>query len=147
MKIQEIDIKGGEMTFGQRIELGKIFTDKELSEIEKFEKTFECLHKQTPEPKDYSKLVKYFNDILIGLAFWVQQESILLKHNPTAKEIRAGVKDLSAKTGDFGTVKALAKNYNQDPDTILEWKYGKVFGILYTDLEEYKYQLRYSELK
>ena len=33
--IQRIDIKGGQMTFGQRIELGRIITEKELTDIDK----------------------------------------------------------------------------------------------------------------
>lgn len=143
----QIDIKGGEMTFGQRIELGKIFSNTELREIDKFEKTFICLHDHKPKAKDYSKLTAYFIEIVQGLGFWAKQESTLLKYEPSVKEKRAGIKELSLKTGDFGTIKALAKNYNQDPDTILQWKYGKVFGILYTDLEEFKYNSRYLELK
>ena len=41
--LSKIDIKSGDMTFGKRIELGKIF-QSEISEIEMFEKVFECLH-------------------------------------------------------------------------------------------------------
>ena len=144
---KKVNVKGGELTFGQRIELGKVFSESTLSELDKFEKTFQCLHGYKPVGKDYSILISYFVEIAEGLNFWAEQESTLLKYEPTAKEKKAGVKELSLKTGDFGTIKALAKNYNQDPDTILLWQYGKVFGILYTDLEEYKYQLRYSELK
>ena len=143
----KIDIQGGQMTFGQRIELGQIFTNEVLSDLDKFEMTFKCLHDLTIDPKDFSKHVEYYNSIVLGLKYWAEKENQLLHHEPTAKEKRAGIKELSAKTGEFGTIKALAKAYNKDPDDILLWKYAKVFGILYTDLEEYKYHLRYSELK
>lgn len=146
MSITKIDIKAGDLTFGQRIEIGKIMALKE-NEIVKFEKIFECLHKIKIKPKEYSKYVGYYGKILEGLIFWVEKENTLLKYEPTTKEKRAGIKQLSTNIGEFGTIKALAKAYNQDPDTILQWKYGKVFGILYTDFEEYKYNLRYSELK
>lgn len=145
--MEKIDIKAGLMTFGQRIELGKIFANPELDELGKFEQTFICLHENKPKAKEYSKLVPYFMEIVEGIQYWAQQEATLLKYEPTAKEKKAGVKELSIKTGDLGTIKALAKNYHQDPDAILLWQYGKVFGILYTDLEEYKYQLRYQEQK
>lgn len=143
----KIDVKAGELTFGQRIELGKIYSDQTLSELDKFKRTFECLHKYTPKAVEYSLLIEYFGEIIKGVEFWVLQESTLLKYEPSVKEKRAGIKELSLKTGELGTIKALAKNYHQDPDDILLWKYGKVFGILYTDLEEYLYQVRYSELK
>ena len=32
-----------------------------------------------------------------------------------------------------------------DPDEILEWDYAKVFGILYTDLEERKYETKLNK--
>lgn len=144
---KKVDIQGGDMTFGQRIELGQILTDALLSPLDKFEKVFQCLHEFIPIPEEYSKHVDYYSEILKGLEFWAQKENELLHYEPTPKEKRAGIKDLAAKTGEFGTIKALAKAYNKDPDDILLWKYGKVFGILYTDLEEYKYHLRYSELK
>lgn len=145
--LSKIDIKAGEMTFGQRIEIGKIFSNNKLTDLDKFEKTFECLHDYKISPKEYSELVEYYFQIIAGIESWVQKESTMLKYEPSAKERRAGIKELSIKTGELGTIKALAKNYNKDPDEILLWKYGKVFGILYTDLEEYKYQSRYMELK
>ena len=42
-------------------------------------------------------------------------------------------------------IKALAKAYGKDPDEILRWQYGKVFGILYTDLEERKFEKKYQQ--
>jgi len=46
----------------------------------------------------------------------------------------------------MGTVKALAKAYAKDPDEIFKWKYSKVFGILYSDLEEHKFRQRYNKV-
>ena len=144
-KLKHINIKSGDMTFGQRIELGKIMVS-EVSEIEKFNKVFVCLHGFTPGIKDYLKLIDYFKEIIEGLKFWIEQEVTLLKFEPSPEELRAGVREMSEKIGEFGTIKALAKAYNKDPDEILQWKYGKVFGILYTDLEEYKFQKRYNKV-
>ncbi|MCL1868375.1 MAG: hypothetical protein FWF72_05465 [Paludibacter sp.] len=45
---REIDISAGKMTYGQRIELGKIFENAETNELRKFEQVFECMHKFTP---------------------------------------------------------------------------------------------------
>ena len=143
--IRPIDIKGGKLTFGQRIELGKLY-QSQVSEIEKFEQTFQILHQYTPKTRDYKSLINYFNQIIEGITHWIQQETTLLNYEPSAEEIQAGIKDLSEKIGEFGTVKALAKAYGTDPDAVYGWKYGKVFGILYTDLEEYKFSQRYNKV-
>ena len=145
MKLEKIDIKAGKMTFGQRIELGKIFQG-EGSDVEKFNQTFKCLHGFQPKVKEFKELIAYFHEILEGIRFWIEQEGHLLKYEPTAEELSAGIRQLSARIGEFGTIKALAKTYGRDPDEILQWEYSKVFGILYTDLEEHKYQKRFNKL-
>ena len=143
--LSKIDIKAGNMTFGQRIELGKVLAS-EGNEVEKFKKVFVCLHSFTPKEKEYLSLVDYFKEIVIGLKFWIDTEATMLAYEPTPEEKRAGVKELALKIGEFGTIKALAKAYSTDPDEILLWKYAKVFGILYTDLEESKFQTRYNKV-
>lgn len=137
----EIDIKGGKLTYSQRLDLQKIFSEC-TSELVIFERVFLCLYNFRPKYKQYKKLIPIFEGVIKGLEFWVERETNLLKYEPSIEEVQAGIKELSKKTGDFGTVKALAKAYNCDPDTILKWEYGKVFGILYTDLEEHKFQKR-----
>lgn len=143
---KEIDVKGGKFTYGQRIELGKIFQNDELSEVDKFERTFECLHGFKPLVFQYKKLMPYFEKIVEGFTFWIQTEVAALNYEPTAEEISAGIKDLSQKLGEFGTSKAIAKAFGKDPDEILKWEYAKVFGILYTDLEEAKFQMKYQKI-
>ena len=140
-----IDVKGGELTFGQRIGLGELFAS-DKTDIEKFEETFLILHNQKPDTKEYKDILEYFTQIIEGISFWVEQESTMLKYEPTPEEIKAGIRDLSKEIGEFGTVKALAKAYNTDPDVILTWKYGKVFGILYTDLREHMYSRRFQKV-
>jgi len=144
-KSERIDIKAGKMNFGHRIQLGKILAS-DSGEFEKIESIFICLHGFKPRSTSYKKYVTYFKDITEGIRFWMGKEVELLNYEPTPEEKRAGVKDLSKKVGEFGTVKALAKAYSKDPDEVLKWEYGKVFGILYTDLEEYKFQVRYNKV-
>ena len=141
--LTKIDVKAGDFTLGQRIELGELFSSNK-SDLEKIKETFKILHEITPDMSnqaDINMFASYYIEIIEGLQFWIEKE-MLLKYNPDPEEIRAGIKELSSKIGYYGTIKALAKNYGQDPDDILKWKYGKVFGILYTDLEEFKYSKR-----
>lgn len=144
--LSKIDIKAGDMSFGQRIEIGKILQDTEKGEVQKFKEIFKCLHDYEPKPTEYGKLVSYLDEIIIGIKHWIDLEATLLKYEPTSEEMQAGINELSEKIGEFGTIKALAKTFGKDPDEILEWKYAKVFGILYTDLEEHKFQMRYNKV-
>lgn len=140
--LERINIKGGKLTYGQRIDLGDLFASQK-SEVEKFKEAFRILHDKTPDfsnMKEMQMYVEYFQQIVDGLQFWFEKEKQLLDYKPEQEEIRAGIKELSEKIGSFGTIKTLARNYSQDPDNILKWEYGKVFGIIYTDFEEFKYQ-------
>lgn len=141
-----IDVKGGELTFGQRISLGHILANDSDDVLIKSINVIECLHEFRPKYKQLVRLQDYILSIIDGIRFWTEQEATLLKYEPTPEEIKAGIKDLSVKIGEFGTVKALAKAYNTDPDVILTWKYGKVFGILFTDLEENKFSRRFQKV-
>jgi hypothetical protein len=79
--------------------------------------------------------MEYYNEIIDGLRYWIEQEK-LLKYEPSPEEIQAGILRMFEEVGEFGTIKALAKAYHIDPDAVLKWEYGKVFGILYTDMKE-----------
>lgn len=146
--LKKINIKEGDITYSQRIELGELFSS-DVSQEKKFSETFFILHKVYPDfnnRKEMTFFVEYFKEVTEGILYWIEKEK-LLKYDPEPEEIRAGVYDLCRNIGNYGTIKALAKNYNCDPDVIFDWKYGKVFGILYTDLEEYKYQKRLHKIQ
>lgn len=140
-----IDVKAGKLTFGQRIALGKII-EKGGNEYLMMKQIIKAMHDVDVKRKDIIRLKPYIVEIIEGLAYWIEKEIELLNYEPTAEEIQAGISELSGKIGNFGTIKSLAKNYSREPDEILKWEYGKVFGILYTDLEEYKFQKRYNKI-
>lgn len=147
---KKVDVKSGDITYGSYIAVRGLLAEAKEYDLEFIVSVIKSIH------KDYKyvvgdltlikAMVKYFNNIVEGVAHWAEQEREMLAYEPSEEEIRAGVKDYSQKVGEFATVKALAKNYGKDPDEVLEWKYSKVFGILYTDLEEYKYNQRYSKV-
>jgi len=141
-----IKIKEGKMTYGQRIDLGVILGSKTTSESQKFSDVFKCLYGEEIKIKEFNDFMLQYEEVLSGLTFWIEQEKTMLKYEPSLLEVRAGLSALIEKIGDFGTVKSLAKAYGKDPDEILNWEYAKVFGILYTDLEESKYQKKYQEI-
>lgn len=144
--MKKVDIRGGQMTFGQRIELGRILTDAHLSEAAKMIAVMRCLDpgwKTTEMPQS----IDYFAEVIEGLTYWVKREASELKYEPTEEEQSAGIGQLSKLTGEMGTIMALAKDYGKDPDEILGWKYGKVFNILYTNLQSHLFQERLMKLR
>lgn len=144
-KIQKIDVKAGEMTFGQRIELGKIITSND-DELFKTIKIIDALHGIKPNSWQLVKLHTYIKDILEGILYWSTTEAKMLKYTPTPEEKQAGIMDLSKKIGDLSTADALAEKYGKDPDEILSWSYVKVFGILYADLETSKFRRKHRKI-
>ena len=140
-----IDIRGGKLTYGQRIELGQILSDDKKPASRKYIETMQCLY---PEWKDSfdSQWIAHFQEVVDGIEFWINKEKTMLRYQPTGEELAAGCQELGAKLGPMMTVMTLAEKFGCDPDQILEWEYGKVFGLLYADLENFKFQRRYRKV-
>ena len=145
-EMRKVDIRGGQMTFGQRIELGRILTDTTTTEAAKMIAVMRCL-----DPKwktvEMPRSIDYFAEVIEGLTYWVKREASELKYEPTEEERSAGIGQLSKLTGEMGTIMALAKDYGKDPDEVLGWKYGKVFNILYTNLQSHLFQERLMKVR
>lgn len=142
--IQRIDIQGGQMTFGQRIELGRIITEKELTDIDKMKEGMQCLGAKW-SLRNTSEIVEYWYEVLMGIKYWIEREQTELKYEPSAEEKAAGIAQLSLVVGEMATITALAKDYSRDPDEILEWKYGKVYNLLFTNLQSHLFRERLNK--
>lgn len=142
--IQRIDIQGGQMTFGQRIELGRIITEKELTDIDKMKEGMQCLGAKW-SLRNTSEIVEYWYEVLMGIKYWIEREQTELKYEPSAEEKAAGIAQLSMVVGEMATITALAKDYSKDPDEILEWKYGKVYNLLFTNLQSHLFRERLNK--
>lgn len=140
-----IDVRGGKMTYGQRIELGSILANDKLSDVDRYVATMRCLYPWWKK-SFATKWVAHYQEVVNGVEFWAKQERDKLSYTPTAEELAAGVNDLGRKLGPMMTVMAMAEKFSKDPDEVLGWEYGKVFGLLYADLESYKYQKRYHKV-
>ena len=142
--IQRIDIQGGQMTFGQRIELGRIITEKELTDIDKMKEGLQCLGAKW-SLRNTSEIVEHWYEVLMGIKYWIEREQTELKYEPSAEEKAAGIAQLSLVVGEMATITALAKDYSKDPDEILEWKYGKVYNLLFTNLQSHLFRERLNK--
>lgn len=132
--MRKVDIRGGQFTYGQRIELGRILQDAKLSEFAKMEACMRCL-----VPKwsflNIRESIAWWPEVIDGLAYWINRENKELYKAPTTEEKAAGILDMQRKISYMGVITSLAKEFATDPDTILSWKYAKVFNILYTDMQ------------
>lgn len=144
-RIGHFDWEGDCFTYGMRVELGDIFGDEDKSEYKRLCDAFKVVFGFDRRVLPMKKRIKVFDGIAVGFSQWIDKERRLLDYTPSDEEIRAGIKDLSKKVGSMSTVKQLAKAYGTDPDTVLDWPYSKVFAILYTDLEERKYETKLSK--
>ena len=143
--VEEIDIKGGKLTYGQRIELGRILGDEKMYSSRRFRDAIVCLYPDAKPEYDTEWLTVY-EHILEGVKYWMEAERTMLHYDPTPEEVAAGCEQLGAKIGPMMTVMTLAEKFGQDPDTILGWEYGKVFGLLYANLERSKFVARYQKI-
>lgn len=141
--MEKRDIKGGDFTWGERIQLGKILADKDAPEMTKALNIIECLHGKD-HPPIYT-LADYIEEIAEGLAFWVQQEQTLyLEHS--AEEMEAGYKQFSEAVGEMASIINVAKCYGKCPDEVLEWKYPTVFMHLKVEVESEKFNRRLQKV-
>lgn len=134
-----------DFTYGHRVEFESIFTADDTSEYKKMCKAFKAMYGFSHRLLPMRLRAKVFDKIVRGFKNWIDREQQMLDYSPTEEERRAGIKELSEKVGQLSTIKALAKTYCTDPDKVLEWPYSKVFIILYTDIEERKYEKKLSK--
>lgn len=139
--IQKYIIKEGQFTFGQRIEMGKIVSNPKTTEWYKFKQMMTCLHPDYVVKYTVEEM-EYFEQILEGIKHWVKREKSELKYVPTPEEMAAGIEVLTLRVGEMSTISAMAEKFSRDPDDILEWKYGKVFNLLFTNLQSFLYRDR-----
>lgn len=144
--IGRIDVAGGRFTYGNRIAVGLIFQSNDKSDYQKLKALYKEICGFTPYLLPRFKRFRVLDRLADGIAEWIKKEQDMLHYEPNDDEKRAGVKEYMKNVGEFATIKSLAKEYSKDPDEILKWEYSKVFGILYSNLEEHKYKERYQKI-
>lgn len=146
----KVDVKNGDISYGAYIGVKRLLAGAKEYNLGLITEVIETIHKgykySATDLTYVRAMVKYFNSIVEGIAYWGEKEAEMLYYEPSDEELRAGVREYSQRVGETATIKAIAKNFGQDPDQVLSWKYSKVFGILYTDLEEYKYSQRFNKV-
>lgn len=143
MKISEIDID--DITFAQRIQIGQIFDKKDQAEIDVCKRIFTEVFDVNWNLRTIPAIVKKWTDVQQGILGWINKEKEL-RYEPTIDEKKAGIANLNKMTGYMGVAMAIAKQFSTDPDVVLQWKYGKVFNILYVNKLNADYQKKYQQV-
>lgn len=132
----------GEFSYGNRIVLGEIFSDESLSEYQRMKNAFREIYGYSCRWRRPKVRFRLMMDIVNGFTEWIEREKVALEYKPTADQLAADIEQFAKKVGSMSTIHAIAERFSVDPDTVLKWDYAKVFGILFVDLERYKYQQR-----
>ena len=142
MRIREWKYNDGEFSYGQRIAIGEILQNEDKTWYQRIKECWKELYGWNVRLLIPILRVKMLDRMTEGIRYWVDVEEKTLKYEPTAEENKAGLAKLNAEVGHLGTVKALAEKFGVDPDIILGWQWGKVYGILFAELKESEYQRR-----
>ena len=146
VKREKLDVKGGQMTYSQRVVLSQILTDQSTGEFAKFKKCIACLHPKWKYRVDEWHLT-YFQEIVEGIVEWSNKEQAELSHKYKPDEIMAGFDQLGSKFGSLSVADAMGQRYSVDPDAIYGWKYGKVFNLLLLDNDRSKAAERLRDIQ
>ncbi len=145
MRLREWNYKDGEFSYGQRIAIGDILTDEGRTWYQRLKACWRELYGWNARLMPARMRVRRFGRLTEGLRYWVELEERTLNYKPTDQEQKAGLMRLNEEVGHMGTIKALAEKFGTDPDVILGWQWGKVYGILHADLKEAEYHQRLTE--
>lgn len=146
LRLREYRYEDGTFSYAQRIAVGDILRDESLTMYQRLKACWRELYGWTARLMPPPMRVRRLDRMVDGLTYWAELECRTLDYKATPEEERAGLARLSGEVGHMGTVKALAQKFGRDPDEVLRWEWGKVYGILYADLKESEYQRRLSDL-
>lgn len=144
--IEERDIAAGDFTYGERIEMLRIFRNDELSDYEKTKQVIKLLHDITLEPQELAFYAPYCVKVVQGLNEWLTREQSECYVPPTDDMIAAGVDKLSADIGEMGGVVSLAEARGWSFEQVLKLPYMEVFAIWKVEAAREKYYRRYDQV-
>lgn len=141
MRLREWNYEEGLFTYAQRIAVGEALLTED-SDYQKLKACWRVLYGWSARLMPLRMRIRRFRRMIKGLNYWCELEKNTLKYTPTEEQKRAGIDRLFQEVGYMGTIKSLAEQFGLDPDTVLQWEWSKVYGILLADLKENDYRDR-----
>lgn len=140
------DISEGDMTYGERIELGRIIKDQEMGDYQRIKEVVKCLYDVEVTPKEAVDLADHVEDILTDLVEWMKREHQAFYIEPTAEEVKANIQGLTKACGDMGDVVSLAESFHCTFEEVYKRPYLEIFTIHKVHAERTRYERRLSKV-
>lgn len=146
LDIKKRDIGEGDMLYGERIELVRIISNPENTDLMKIKKIIKLLHDREITADEATLYVDYVTDIINGINGWLQREKEECYVPPTADQTNAGIDKLAEDVGDMGGVVQIANDRGWTFEQVMNLPYNEVFTIWKVQAANIKYERRFEEL-
>ena len=147
LAIAKRDIAAGDFTFGERLQLGRIFSsDNKGDDIQRTKDIIECLHEKIIDDKEAEQWLPYALEVCEAYVQWRKREDTECYVPPQQEALQAGVEQLAQETGDMAGVVDLAERFGWSFEKVYKMPYLDVFTIWKVDASRAKFQRRLNEV-
>ncbi len=147
LAIAKRDIAAGDFTFGERIQMGRIFDrSSQADDIERTKQLIECLHDKVIDDQEAENLLPYALEICDAYVNWRKREDSECYVPPQQEAQQAGVEQLAQEIGDMGGVVDMAERFGWSFEQVYKMPYLDVFTIWKVDAARAKFQRRLNKV-
>lgn len=146
LNFKERDIESGDMLYGERIQLARIFSDGQSTDFDKIRETIKLLHDLEVGPKEAAELQPYVERIIRAFNDWLEREQKECSVQPTQDQSAAGFQILADELGDMGNVVQIAEQRGWTFEQVLKLPYTEVFTIWKVSAANARFEQRYMAL-
>lgn len=140
------DIAAGDFKYGERIQLVRVLSKEDSTDLDKLVGIMQVLHDITPSVKEAATLTDYAKYVLEELNKWLMREQQECYVAPTSEQTQAGIDKLTAEIGDMGGVVAIAEARGWTFEQVYNLPYTEVFTIWKVGAARERYERRYNEI-
>lgn len=140
------DISEGDLTYGERIELGRIVRDENMGDYQRIKEVCQCLYDVEVTPEQAVHLTDHVAKVLTDIIDWMKKEQQEFYIPPTPEEERARIQDLTKACGDMGDVVSLAESFQCSFEEVYNKPYLEIFTIHKVHAERTRYERRLNKV-
>lgn len=144
--LKERDIAAGDFTYGERIELVRILSNKDATDFEKTRSIIELLHNAKMNAVQLASHAEYVSRIVRDLNGWLEREKQECYVEPTDEQKEAGIEKMIEEVGEISGIVYLAELRGWTFEQVLKMPYNEVFSIWKVDAARERFERRYSNL-
>lgn len=144
--IRKRDIAGGDMSYGEYIQLCRVLSQENADDIQICQQLIKTLHNKDIGVRAAKRLLPYAKEIAEGIIAWVQREKDECSVPPTNEQIAAGLDKLSKEVGDMGGVVAISQQMGMTFEQVYNLPYVEVFTLNKVESARIRYERRYTKV-